>query len=329
LGSDAIGIKNNSYINDLLNLSQYLATSLVNNLKIVSFSLLNKGVKQNDFVTCTDLRFKKGDLGNQLFKYAVIRKYSFDYDVPILLPHSNQHRLGEFKIECEYYDKNVLELFSNNRYYEKHFHYNSGALSYAYKKDFYGYYQTEKYFIDIKDILFKELELKDNRKTIEARERIQSIRENNPEKKIVSIHVRRGDFVPSEVAYSDGFTNYSPKRYLRHPLMPADYYRSASQRFENAIFLIFSDTEKDIKWCKENLGIQDAVYYHNEDLIDFKMMQLSDHNIISNSTFSWWSAWLNGNKKKRIISPKKENWFGKDLAHYNMDDLIPTEWEQL
>ena len=59
------------------------------------------------------------------------------------------------------------------------------------------------------------------------------------------------------------------------------------------------------------------------------MMQFSDHNIISNSSFSWWAAWLNNNDKKRIISPKKENWLGEFYAHYNMTDLLPETWEQL
>ena len=59
------------------------------------------------------------------------------------------------------------------------------------------------------------------------------------------------------------------------------------------------------------------------------MMQFSDHNIISNSSFSWWAAWLNDNERKQIISPKKENWFGEFYSHYNMNDLIPEDWEQI
>ena len=58
-------------------------------------------------------------------------------------------------------------------------------------------------------------------------------------------------------------------------------------------------------------------------------MQLCDHNIISNSSFSWWAAWLNNNPQKRIISPKVKNWFGPYYAHYNMNDLIPDLWEQI
>ena len=89
------------------------------------------------------------------------------------------------------------------------------------------------------------------------------------------------------------------------------------------------DTEEYFDPFSLTINIKNAVYIHNEDLIDFKMMQFSDHNIISNSSFSWWAAWLNDNDRKQIISPKKENWFGEFYSHYNMNDLIPEDWEQI
>ena len=298
-------------------------------MKKISYTILNKSINKEDFVTCTDLWFKYGDLGNQLFKYAVIRKYSIKYGVPVLLPEPIAHRLSELNIQCEYYDKHILDLFSINKYNEKQFHYNGSALSYAKKKNFYGLFQTERYFRDIRQILQNELQLADHEKEKEARIKIQLIRQDYPGKEIVSIHIRRGDYVPSTKPYFDGITNYSPDKHLKHPLMPVDYFQSAAAMFKNAVFIIFSDTDQDIDWCKENINIKDVVYAHNEDLIDFKMMQFSDHNIISNSSFSWWAAWLNNNDKKRIITPKKENWFGEFYSHYNMNDLIPGDWEQL
>ena len=66
-------------------------------------------------------------------------------------------------------------------------------------------------------------------------------------------------------------------------------------------------------------------YSENHDkLIDFTLMQKCDHNIISNSSFSWWAAWLNINIDKTVIAPKK--WFGKEYSHYNMDDFFPLDW---
>mgnify|MGYP001462963489 CR=1 FL=1 len=155
------------------------------------------------------------------------------------------------------------------------------------------------------------------------------IRKENTGKEIVSIHVRRGDYVPSKVRYSDGITTYSPERHLKHPLMPVEYFQAAASEFKNVIFLVFSDNLKDIDWCKNSLMIKNTIFVHNDDLIDFKMMQYCDHNIISNSSFSWWSAWLNSNPGKSVISPKEDNWFGEYYAHYDMSDLIPKEWKQL
>jgi hypothetical protein len=54
------------------------------------------------------------------------------------------------------------------------------------------------------------------------------------------------------------------------------------------------------------------------------LMSKCENNIIANSSFSWWGAWLNKNKNKKIIAPKK--WFGESLSHHNTDDIIPKEW---
>ena len=326
---DVIGLKSKKIFKSTLSACLLGVALSIKQFKKISISIIKKGINKEDFVTCTDLWHNYGDLGNQLFKYALIRKYSFKYGVPVLLPEPNTHRLSELNIQCEYYDKYILELYSNNKYKERQFHYSASALSYAKKKDFYGFFQTEKYFKDIRQILQNELQLADYEKEKKAIEKINLIRQNFPGKEIVSIHVRRGDYVPSSKPYSDGITNYSPDRHLRHPLMSADYFQSAAARFKNVVYIVFSDNHDDIEWCKKNLNIKDAIYTHNEDLVDFKMMQFSDHNIISNSSFSWWAAWLNNNDKKRIISPKKENWLGEFYAHYNMTDLLPETWEQL
>ena len=326
---DVIGLKSKKTFKYILNACSFGVALSIKQLKKISFTIINKGINKKDFVTCTDLLFNKGDLGNQLFKYAVIRKYSRKYGVPVLLPEPNAHRLSELNIKCEYYAKHILELYSINKYKERQFHYDASTLSYAKKKDFYGFFQTEKYFKDIRHILQNEIQLADHKKEKKAIENINSIKRDFPGKEIVSIHVRRGDYIPSKKWYSDGITNYSPDRHLKFPLLTVGYFQSAAARFQNAVFLVFSDTSQDIEWCKENLDIKDTIYAHNEDLIDFKMMQFSDHNIISNSSFSWWAAWLNNNPDKRVISPREEDWFGEYFSHYNMKDLIPGDWEQL
>ena len=113
-----------------------------------------------------------------------------------------------------------------------------------------------------------------------------------------------------------------------HPLLGEEYLHNSREQFDNCVFLVFSDNKDDITWCKENI-VGDRHYYseNHTDLVDLSIMQRCDHNIISNSSFSWWAAWLNQNPDKRIIAPKK--WFGKTYEHYDMSDLIPATWKTI
>ena len=85
--------------------------------------------------------------------------------------------------------------------------------------------------------------------------------------------------------------------------------------------LVFSD---DIDWCKGVFRGDRFTFIEGEkDYIDLYIMSQCKNNIIANSTFSWWGAWLNKNKNKKIVAPKK--WFGSLISH-NTKDLIPKEW---
>ena len=89
-------------------------------------------------------------------------------------------------------------------------------------------------------------------------------------------------------------------------------------------FLIFSD---DITWCKKNFIGDSFIFIENEvDFIDMYLMSMCINNIIANSTFSWWGAWLNKNKNKKIISPI--NWFGP-AKPLNIRDVIPHNWVKI
>jgi 5'(3')-deoxyribonucleotidase len=92
---------------------------------------------------------------------------------------------------------------------------------------------------------------------------------------------------------------------------------------KNSIFLIFSD---DIEWCKENFpNISDKFIFieGNKDYEDLYIMSKCKNNIISNSTFSWWGAWLNQNENKKVVAPLK--WFGSSINH-NTKDLYCDGW---
>ena len=96
----------------------------------------------------------------------------------------------------------------------------------------------------------------------------------------------------------------------------------------NPVFFIFSD---DIEWCKENLKLPEECVFvdwntGNDSYVDLQLMSLCKHNIIANSSFSWWGAWLNNNEKKIVVAPEK---FYKAESNFNDSHLIPKTWKKI
>jgi hypothetical protein len=123
----------------------------------------------------------------------------------------------------------------------------------------------------------------------------------------VSLHVRRTDYVTS-----NGY----------HPVQSIEYYKNAIDIIGDYDYIfVFSD---DIQWCKDNLKFKNMVFMEGfSDIEDLHIMSLCQNNIIANSSFSWWGAWLNIHPEKKIIAPT--NWFGEQ-ANLNTSDMIPSDW---
>ena len=138
-----------------------------------------------------------------------------------------------------------------------------------------GYWQEDNNIERIKDNIIKSVK-KSPIKTVEGS---------------CSIHVRRGDYITLKQIYHN---------------LDKDYYMKSLERINpSGPIYIFSD---DINWCRENIDVKNAIYSaNNSEIEDFQLMRSCNHNIISNSTFSWWSAWLNCNQNKKIMQPKL--WF--------------------
>jgi hypothetical protein len=109
-----------------------------------------------------------------------------------------------------------------------------------------------------------------------------------------------------------------------------DYYQNAIAKIEGIVsdptYFIFSD---DIEWCRQNLKVSKESFFIDHNLggnshFDMYLMSLCKHNIIANSSFSWWGAWLNRNENKCVIAPKQ--WFAVDK---NTADLLPVDWIRL
>lgn len=136
----------------------------------------------------------------------------------------------------------------------------------------------------------------------------------------VSIHIRRGDYVTSRIGAAV------------HGACPVEYYESAvnyiSDKIADPFFFIFSD---DVKWCMENIRTprdRTCVVDINkgeDSYLDVFLMAKCKHNIIANSTFSWWGAWINESPSKIVIAPAR--WFADSAMR--APDLIPPEWIRL
>lgn len=247
-----------------------------------------------------------GGLGNYMFQITTAYSLALDNKDELIFNINDCLRVHE---PISSYKENILRnvnftegpLPIKNNYTEPFFHYQK----IPYKKDIKinGYYQSEKYFINNREKILDFYSIdKDSLYLIEKKygEILK--------KETCSIHIRRGDYL--------GLPNH-------HPTCNMGYYNKAMKIFpEETTYLVFSD---DVEWCKEIFtGDNFIIIEDNEDYIDLWLMSLCDNNIIANSSFSWWGAWLNNNKDKRVIVPKR--WFGPAINH-NTKDLIPNEWE--
>lgn len=174
---------------------------------------------------------------------------------------------------------------------------------------YYGYWQTEKYFADIKDEILKTFSFNKSLLSEQSKVLMNQIEITNS----VSIHIRRGD-------YLDG-----KNRKMYGGICTIAYYEKAIQEILGSIdspsFFVFSN---DIEWVGKNVNIPNAIYVCNnqakDSWQDMYLMSQCKHNIIANSSFSWWGAWLNQNPNKIIISPSKFMNIGSSV------DIIPESW---
>lgn len=173
-----------------------------------------------------------------------------------------------------------------------------------------GMHQSYKFPEPVKEVLVHDFEFHP-----ECDNKLKRMRDRLLNENAVSVHVRRGDYIMGNNAWIYG------------DICTVQYYDNAiryiKEKTGNCKFYFFSD---DMEWVRMQFDIEDAVYIEEslfdiyEDWYDMYLMSLCKHNIIANSTFSWWGAWLNQNKDKIVIVPKK--WV--NICDY--EDIYPAEW---
>lgn len=280
-----------------------------------------------------------GGLGNQLFQYATARALAENLgtlttmDVSVFKSYDvHPFRLDKFNCNTVFSDKSFLfrrllernflqkilmRLGMLNKYYfEDSLFFNKNVLLLKNETNLFGYFQTEKYFVNIRQKLLEELTLTDELNEVE-----QALSEQIKKSNSVSIHIRRGDYISNHSAsHVHGVCDSS---YFKKSL---EYLEEKGILDENSHLYLFSD---DIDWCRENLNFGYKTIFiegcSERPEVDMILMSQCQHHIISNSTFSWWGAWLNSNETKVVIAPIK--WFKS--AELDSKDIIPESWVKL
>ena len=283
-----------------------------------------------------------GGLGNQLFQYAYGFSRAKNLGVPFKIDISffedydwHEYSLATFKISAEIASKVETEktkssdftlghrfqrkLFGKKSHVvkEENLKFNSIYLDVDKNSYLIGYWQTAKYFEEYWTSLSREFEFLNP----PSEENLKLINILDKDHFSVSLHVRRGNYANIEAVNKT------------HGTLPLEYYEKAISYFgdllENPTFYIFSD---DIEWARLNLNIPYNTIYvdindEKSDYEDLRLMSLCKHNILANSTFSWWGAYLNKNPNKSVIAPKM--WFKDEILNHQTTDLIPKSWIQI
>lgn len=249
-----------------------------------------------------------GRLGNELYQYAAVIGYAVKHGLAFSFPRkTNDATWNPTHMPHLYHpdwvegreDVLLNEVWNMDQHYQeipfKHEWMNSQIV-------LNGYWQSYKYFDHCRDLVLKTFAFP-----------------WKMEKGVVSIHVRRGDYLL-----------YPTK----HPVVTLEYLKKAISFFINEGYNKFKFFSDDIPWC---ISIGWTVHYPGcefeysvgrneiEDLVE---MSCCEHNICSNSTMAVWAAELNRNHKKIVIVPSESNWFGPENP-YTVKDMFRPSWKQI
>lgn len=251
-------------------------------------------------------KFHNFGLGNQLFQIATALSYARDNSLQPIFPDLNNPKYGNYtnsifrKLDLSSYKEEQI----NCEYFEPYFNYCKLPIKKNIRLN--GYFQSDKYFKSninyIKDFFSPNNEILSKLKS-----NYSNLTENS-----VACHIRLGDYTILQNHHLN--------------LHKTEYYSNALNQVEVDKVVVFSD---DIQTAKKlNLKSNKSISFvqTSSDIEDLYLMSLFKNIIISNSTFSWWAAWLNRLDSKIIFYPDK--WFGQ-LKENNTQDMIPQGWKKV
>jgi hypothetical protein len=241
-----------------------------------------------------------GGLGNQMFEISTAFAYAKKHGLRFAVDKST---LKDSSGTMPTYWKTTFQKLSHLDYDDKNKKITESGFLYQELDDpkdnteLIGYFQSDKYFIEYREelldlFMFEKIPLP-----------------FNTEKENVSLHVRRGDYVGHSL----------------HTNQTVEYYERAVEQFSKDVRLvIFSN---DIEWCQSNFNFKQEMFFINDpnlkDTDEMYLMSKCDHNVIANSSFSWWGAWMNKSDKNKVIAPKQ--WFNIDKIP-DWSDIYSENW---
>ena len=242
-------------------------------------------------------------LGNQLFQVAAVLSYAKDHNFEAIFPcYTNKEHYGN------YTDNILRNLNIDNLFLGEYVGvsnpdpiYKPLPLTDKSIVIYNSYLQSEKYFLHNRQLILDTL--------CPSQEDKQYLLDKYPNvSDSISCHVRRGDYIQLQDKYNT--------------LSDSNYYNDALNILGDGDVIVFSD---DVDWCKENFKIEgrEVSFSSEEDYLELYLMSMCRHNIIANSTFSWWGAWLNQNENRKVIAPSQ--WFSPSQDRNDVD-LIPQDW---
>jgi hypothetical protein len=257
-----------------------------------------------------------GRLANQMFQFAALKGIAKNRSLEWCIPPKEIFGINDHLVnnsDTNLYDCFILSelnigILSNNKsVVESTFSFDQELFNNCDENtDLIGYFQTEKYFKHIEDEIRKDFTFKSEIFDV-SREKYDMV---FPHTEVISLHIRRGDYVNSSA----------------HPVQSLEYYeKSLDLLNKNIPVIIFSD---DPDWCaSQELFESDRflISETNDTKMDLCLMSFCDYHIIANSSFSWWGSWLSNSKK--TIAPKK--WFSGELETKDTVDLYLPNWEIL
>jgi len=288
------------------------------------------------FISC----YLAGGLGNQLFQIFTTLAYGLKTSRAIVFPYSDVLTTG--RPRPTYWNTFLSRLYPFTTQNEKFSHINLNRFNILKEEDYttfryydftsalqsnvillHGYFQSYLYFDQHKKIIKQIIQITEQRRAIFNE--YEGYFNVNPNEKTISMHFRLGDYKQLQ---------------LHHPLLSIEYY------IKSLSLIINTDPDAQFKvlyFCEKEdnadiivlIGILRPMFPNvkwekvDDTICDWKQMLLMSccyHNIIANSTFSWWGAYFNENLDKIVCYPAK--WFGPALSH-DTSDLCPPDWEKI